>query len=622
MPGAEISQEFALVRDFAIIMAVAGVTIVIFRKLNQPPILGYILAGLIVGPFTLPLFGIKSPVTNVHSIRLLADLGLVLLLFGLGLEFGWQRIRQMGIRVILIGAIEISLMIAIGFEVGTLLGWSVKEAVFLGAALSISSSAIIIKVLHDTGSLFKPHGKLIVGILVVEDFAAVLLLSLLSGVISTGSATPGDIGGLFVKLTLFFISALGLGALFAPRIVNFVAKFQSHETLLIVSLALCFGLALLAEQLGISAAAGAFIIGTVLGDTSHSKELSRTMGPVRDIFAALFFVSVGMLIDITIIDDFILPALVVSVVFITAKVVLTTVATFVIGHEGRIALKVGMGTPQLGEFSLAIIKVGADHSAIGAFLYPVTVVTAAITSFVYPFIFRSAGATSILIHRKSPNLLKNYVGILSHWLISIRTVLSIKGPITTKIRHSSKVILINFSIIAVLIGVATFLLRFVPELSEVIKLHESILALVISAGVLTLCVPSAVFIWKSLQTITDNLSSAILGRSFIVSSPSLWGKSNLHSLIRDSILMLMVGLLLIWSLPFLSQLLFLGTFSAPVPIILIAVLCVLTWRKSSEIHNLLHLTFSRTFLGEFPTDTDVDVDAKKDKQFDRQLHLF
>ncbi len=620
MPGSEVSQEFALVRDFAIIMAVAGVTIVIFRKLNQPPILGYILAGLIVGPFTLPLLGIQSPITNVESIRLLADLGLVLLLFGLGLEFGWERIRQMGIRVILIGTIEIGLMIAIGFEVGTLLGWSVKESVFLGAALSISSSAIIIKILHDTGSLFKPHGKLIVGILVVEDFAAVLLLSLLSGVISIDSTTPGDIAGLLMKLTLFFISALGLGALFAPRIVNFVARFKSHETLLIVSLALCFGLALIAEQLGISAAAGAFIIGTVLGDTSHSKELSQTMGPVRDIFAALFFVSVGMLIDITLVADFILPALVVSVVFITAKVIITTVATFVMGHDGRLALKVGMGTPQLGEFSLAIIKVGADHSAIGAFLYPVTVVTAAITCFVYPFIFRSASATSTLIHRKSPDLLKNYVGILSDWLISIRTVLSIQGPITTKVRHSSKVMLVNFSIIAVLIGVATFLLRFVPELSKVIKLHESILALVLSAFVLTLCVPSAIFIWKSLQAITDDLSTAILGRTFILSSPNIWGKANLHSLIKDSVLMLMVGFLLIWSLPFLSQLLFIGSFSAPIPIILIGVLAVLTWRTSSKIHNLLQSAFNQTFLGEFPA--DIELETKKDAQIERQLNLF
>ena len=606
MPEIEVAQEFTLVRDLAVIMAVAGIAIVVFRKLNQPPILGYLLAGLIVGPFTLPHFGIQAPVTNTGSIRLLADLGLVLLLFALGLEFGWQRIRQMGLRVILIGTVEIGLMIAIGYEVGMLLGWTFKEAVFLGAAISISSSAIIVKVLRDTGSLFKPHGRLIVGILVVEDFAAVLLLSLLSGVTNTGTTTPSDIVALFGKLALFLISALALGALFAPRIVNYVARFQSRETLLIVSLALCFGLALVAEQLGMSAAAGAFIIGTVLGDTNHSKELIRTMSPVRDIFAALFFVSVGMLINVSLIDDFIVPALIVSAVFIVGKVVATTVGTFVTGHDGRTSLHVGMGTPQVGEFSLAIIKVGADHSAVGAFLYPVVVVTAAITSFVYPFVYRSANATAIFMERRSPRLLKDYIDNLSQWLISMRAVFSLQGPITSQVRHSGRVIVVNFGIIVVLIAVGTFVLRFISELAGLIKLQESVLGLVVSAIVLTLCVPSAVFIWRALQRMTDKVSEAILGHNVVASSPTIWGKANLHSVLRDSILTVMAVLLAVWSLPFLSQLLFLGSFSAPVPILLLAGLVGLTWRTSSKIHRALQATFSQTFLGENSPETEAE----------------
>ena len=240
MPGAE-AQEFALVRDFAVIMTVAGAAILLFRKLKQPPILGYIIAGVVVGPFTLPLLGLQAPVTNADSIRLLADLGLVLLLFAVGLEFGWQRIRQMGLRVILIGAIEITFMVALGYEIGILLGWTATEAFFLGAALSISSSAIIVKMLRDTGQMFKPHGRLIIGILGVEDFAAVVLLSILSAVGTTGAAGIGDIGALFGKLALFLLSSLVLGALFAPRLYNFVVQLKSQETLLIVSLALASG---------------------------------------------------------------------------------------------------------------------------------------------------------------------------------------------------------------------------------------------------------------------------------------------------------------------------------------------------------------------------------------------
>ena len=193
-----------LVRDFATIMAVAGVAIVLFQWLRQPPVLGYLIAGLIVGPYTLPLVGLPAPVSNTEGIHLMAELGFIILLFAIGLEFGWRRIRQLGLRVVLIGAIEIIFMIALGYEIATLLGWSTMEAIFLGAALSISSSAIIIKVLRDTGMLHGPHGRLIIGILIVEDFAAVILLSLLSGVATSGTANPGEVMTLVVRLGLFW----------------------------------------------------------------------------------------------------------------------------------------------------------------------------------------------------------------------------------------------------------------------------------------------------------------------------------------------------------------------------------------------------------------------------------
>ena len=593
---AELVEEFALVRDFAIIMAVAGVAIVLFRRFNQPPILGYLVAGLIVGPYSLPLFGLPTPIAKIESIRLLADLGLVLLLFALGLEFGWQRIRQVGLRVILIGTIEITFMMALGYEIGTLLGWSGTDAIFLGAALSISSSAIIVKVLRDTGSLFRSNGRLIVGILVVEDFAAVLLLSILSGVATTGTAELSDIGALVGKLGLFLLSALAFGALFVPRLMGFVARFQSRETLLIVSLALCFGLALVAEQLGISAAAGAFIIGTVLGDTEHSNELTQTMNPVRDMFAALFFVSIGMLIDLSLVSDFIIPAIIVSAVFILGKVVADTVGTFIAGHEGRMSLSVGMGMPQMGEFSLAMIKVGADHAAVGAFLYPVVAVTTAITSFVYPFVYRSSDRAATILERRSPRLLRQYILNLSSWFISMRTVFSLRSEVSRHIQRAGRAVMVNLAIIIFLITVGTFVLRFASELGRFFNLRESILGLVVSSVVVAFCIPPAMLIWRSLQTMTDGLTESILGRDAV--SVRLWGRARLHEVLRDSILIVIAVLLAIWSLPFISELLFLGSFSAPIPILLLVGLIALASRVAFKIHQALVDTFSRTLLGE------------------------
>jgi len=341
-----MTGEFSLVRDFAIIMATAGVTLVLFRRLHQPPILGYLLAGIIVGPFILKGFS----VLDTGAIRRLADLGIVLLLFGIGLEFGWQRIRRVGFQVLLIGTVEMLFMLAVGYRLGRALGWNGTEAVFLGAALSISSSAILSKMLRDSGKLHRAEGRLIMGILVVEDFVAVIMLAVLSGTATTGTMDLQHIGLLVGRLIVFTVSALVLGALIAPRLVGFVARYQSGETLLIAGLALCFGVAVMAEQLGLSAAAGAFLIGVVLGDTEHSPKMLEVMGPVRDMFGALFFVSIGMLVDVTALWHFIGPALIVSVVFIAGKVLVNTAATFVAGHDTRTSLRVGTGMPQVASF--------------------------------------------------------------------------------------------------------------------------------------------------------------------------------------------------------------------------------------------------------------------------------
>lgn len=585
-------------------MAVAGVAIVLFQWLKQPPVLGYLIAGLIVGPFTLPLFGLHPLVSDTHEIRLLADLGLVLLLFALGMEFGWDRIRQMGLRVILIGTIEIIFMLALGYEVATLLGWSGTEAIFLGAALSISSSAIIVKVLRDSGALLQSHGRLIVGILVVEDFAAVLLLSVLSGVATSGTTSLGDVTTLMSRLGVFFICSLFAGALLAPRIINFVARFNSKEAMLIVSLAMCFALALVGERLGTSAAAGAFIIGTVLGDTEHSEVLTSTMTPVRDVFAALFFVSIGMLINPSLLGQFIVPSLIIAGVFMMGKTIAATLATFVVGHNGKTSLSVGMGVPQMGEFSLAMTKVGADHGVVGAFLYPVVAAASAITTLFYPLMVRSSHGVSLFLERHSPRLLRHYIGNLSQALISMRTVFGLEeSELARQVRRSGRVIIVNFGVIVVTIGVGTFALSFADGFAETFSLQRGMLGLAVSCIVVVLCIPPAMFIWRSLHRMTDTISSLILR---IEASPFRllgntdirFGKADIHDILRYSILILMVVMVAILSLPFISRLVILGSFSTPIAVMLLLGIVALMWRVAFKIHNSMASVFSRTFLGD------------------------
>ena len=588
--------EDHLLRDFAVIMAVAGVSLMLFRTLRQPPVLGYIVAGVIIGPFALPIFGIKSPV-SVHSldtVRLLADLGLIILLFAIGLEFGWRRIRMLGPSILIIGAVEITFMTVLGYQLGMLLGWTSVESIFLGGAVSISSSAIILKMLRDTGILFSEHGRIIVGILVVEDFAAVLLLSVLSGVASSGAADFGDLGPLLGKLGAFVLSVIILGGVITPYLMRRVARFRSVEALLIIGLALCFGLALIAGQLGVSAAAGAFIIGAVIGDADHAEELNHAMGPVRDMFSMLFFVSIGMLIDVSQIAGFIVPALLVTLVFVVGKTFVDTVATFLAGHARNTPLHVGFGMPQMGEFSLAFVKTGADRGVVGTFLYPVIVTAATLTTLIYPFIFRSADGFARFLVSVSPPFLRSYVFIFSGWMESMRRIFNVTDSIGSQVRDASRVIIVNAAIVVMMIAVGTFMITFAPAIADFVGVSERSVGLGVTVLVVALSFPSGVFIWRALRRMIDIMASALLGTGAV--STVAWGESRLHEILRDTLLIAMIALLFILSLPFLSELLALGSFAAPAPILIALAIIAGAWRLVFKMHAAMEEAFRRAFI--------------------------
>ena len=594
--------EDFLLQDFAVIMTVAGVALVLFRFINQPPALGYLVAGIIVGPFTLPLVGVGSPIHSHETIKTLAELGLSILLFAIGLEFGWRRIRRLGLPILLIGAIEVSFMVALGYQLGRVLGWTGIEAIFLGAAVSISSSAIILKMLRDTGALFSTHGRLIVGILVVEDFAAVILLSVLSGVPSAEASRFTDLGPLLGKLVLFLMSVLILGGVLAPRLIRRVGRFHSPEMLLVVGLALCFSLALVADSLGLSAAAGAFIIGTVLGDADYSEDLVRNMAPVRDVFSALFFVSIGMLIDISQAGGFILPALLVTLVFIAGKTFIDTVAILLAGHIGNTPARVGFGMPQLGEFSLAMVKEGSDHGAIGTFMYPVMAMSTALTALIYPVIFRSADGFTRLLSSVSPLFVKRYLFLASNWMESVRLAFNLANSVGDEIRDSAKVLAANAGVVVVLIAVGTFALSYAEPLSRVLGFNERFMGLAVTILVVAFSVPPGVFIWRALRRMIDAVADVLLGGG------SFFGVAwdlTIRSILRDALLFAMIALLSIFSLPFLSGLLSLGSFVAPVPFLIFIAIVAGAWRLVFRLHRSMEDAFRFAFLDASEEETEA-----------------
>ncbi len=593
-------------------MTVAGIFLVLFRFINQPPTLGYLVAGMVVGPFTLTLVGIDSPIHSHETIKTLAELGLVILLFAIGLEFGWLRIRRLGFPILLIGAIEISFMVALGYQVGRVLGWSGIEAIFLGAAVSISSSAIILKMLRDTGVLFSAHGRLIVGILIVEDFAAVILLSILSGVPSSEVGQIADLGPLVGKLLLFLMSVLILGGVLAPRLIGRVGRFHSPEILLVVGLALCFGLALIADRLGLSAAAGAFIIGAVLGDADYSEDLAHNVAPVRDIFSALFFVSIGMLIDISQIREFILPALVVTLVFILGKTFIDTMGTFLLGHIGNTPTRVGFGMPQMGEFSLAMVKTGSDHGVVGTFMYPVLAISVALTALVYPVIFRAADGFTRLLSGISPLFVKRYVFLVSSWMEQVRTAFDLAGSVGDQMRDSARAIVANAGIVVVLIAVGTFALSYAEPISGLFGVSEQLIGIAIMMLVIAFSILPGVFVWRGLRRMINAVAEALLGEGGFLGVA--WNLS-LRAILTDTLLFSMIALLAVFSLPFLWRLLSLGNFVSPAPILIFILIFMLiiagAWRLVSRIHRSLEDAFKFAFLDVSEDDRAVSDESNR-----------
>ncbi|MGD9116563.1 MAG: cation:proton antiporter [Dehalococcoidia bacterium] len=584
-------EELTLVKDLAIIMMVAGGVTLLFRWLRQPVILGYLIAGVLIGPYTFPV----PPVSDVHTISLLADIGIILVLFALGLEFSWDRIREVGFSVVMIGVIEITTMICLGYSLGRLMGWSATEAIFLGAALHISSSAIIVKILRDTGRLKEEASRLIVGILVVEDFAAIAIIALLSGMATTGTADFGDIGSLVLRLVLFIVVSLVFGAILVPRLLNFTSRFRSTEALLVISLGLCFAMALISNSLGLSVAAGAFLMGALIGDTKQSGAIIEMLTPVRQMFAALFFVTIGMLVNIFEFREFIVPALVVSAVFIVGKVVSNTGATFISGRSGRTSLKVGTSMPQMGEFSLVITKMGVDHGVVMSSLYPVIALSTALTSVTTPYIMRSVDFVARFLDRRSPGLLKIYVSRLADWFKALRATFTRRTPVALAIRHALKNVAINLLIVMVLISAGTFSLGFVDDLARLTGIRPDVIGLLLGFLVVMLCVPSFVIIWRNVCSLVDDLVDHMLIRRL---STKLWKTETLHVLLRDSIVILLAIFAGVWFSPLIIGVLKFGVSGWAIPVLLLAVLIYLVARSLSDIHEQLEGTFRRTLLGE------------------------
>ncbi len=400
-----------LLHDLAVVMLIAGIATILCHRFKQPVALGYIVAGFIIGPHT-PI----EMVQNEEAVKTLGEMGVVLLMFSLGLEFSLRKLTRVGMSAFVAALLEIALMIWLGYEVGRAFSWSTMDSVFLGAMLSISSTTIIVKALAELGKSRESFAEIIFGILVIEDILAIVLLALLSGFARNGTPNAGQVGFEVVKLAVFFAMVLVAGLIGVPRLFNYIAKFKSDELLLITALGLCFGIALAAYQLGYSVALGAFLIGAVIAESRQIHKIEALTAPVRDMFSAIFFVTIGMLIVPSMLLQFAWPILILSLLVIVGKVVTCSFGVFVGGRDLRTSLRVGMGLAQIGEFSFIIATLGLTLHVTSDFLYPIAVAVSVITTLVTPYLIRGADGTAGYLGRALPRPLIQALSVYTTWV--------------------------------------------------------------------------------------------------------------------------------------------------------------------------------------------------------------
>ncbi len=447
----------SFLQDLAIVMLVAGVVTLLFRWLRQPVVLGYLVAGFIIGPFTPPFPLVRDEAT----IKILADLGVVFLMFALGLDFSLKKLKAVGLPALVIAAFEIMVMIAVGHQLGGLLGWTAMERLFLGIMLALTSSTIVIKSLRDAGQLKERHGELISGVSIFDDIFVILAMILLPGLVQTGQLPAGELAMNLVRLFIFLVAAVVVGLLLVPKLVRSVARFGSDEMLLIVVLGLCFGLALLTVHIGYSAALGAFLMGAMLAETRELGRITRLTAPLRDMFSAVFFVAIGMMIDPHHLLAYAGPVLLITAVYVVAKVGACAFGAFISGAEARVAMRVGTGLAQVGEFAFILATLGLTLGATGSHLYPIVVSVAALNALIRPYLVENANRMTSALARIAPTSIKTALKVYSEWVGRMRTGQQV-NPAMRFVRGLVWQLLLNLTLLAAAFIAAAYAARHLP----------------------------------------------------------------------------------------------------------------------------------------------------------------
>ena len=437
-------ESLLFLQNLAVVLLVAAVATVVFQRLHQPVVFGYLFAGMIIGPhLPVPL------VADLETVRTLSELGVILLMFSLGLEFSISKLAAVSQKAGPVALFESTIMVSIGYFVGQMLGMTRIESIFTGAIVGISSTTIIVKAFEEQ----KVKGRvteLVFGILIIEDLIAVFLLTILTTLAQSGAFSARDLGLTAVRLVMFLAPLIGFGLLTVPRAIRYVQRIASPETTLVASIGLCFGAALLALSFGYSVALGAFIAGSLVAESGHEREIETLVRPVRDMFAGIFFVSVGMIIDPAALAAHWPAVLTLTVTVILGKVLAVTIGAFLAGHGRRTAIKAGMSLAQIGEFSFIIASVGVSAGVIASWIYPAAIAVSAITTLTTPLLIRLSNKAAAEIDHWLPEPIQTVAALYGSWIERVRS--APRAPMErSATKRIVRIILIDAALLTVLV---------------------------------------------------------------------------------------------------------------------------------------------------------------------------
>lgn len=390
-----------LFSDLALILIVAGIVTLIFKRLKQPLVLGYIVAGFLAGPH-MPYM---PTVHETESIEVWSQIGVVFLMFTLGLEFSFKKIVKMGMKPIVAAVLVMTFMIGIGSAVGHLFSWSDSDCLFLGGMLAMSSTTIIYKAFDDLGLRTKRFAAEVLSVLILEDMLGILLMVILSASAASAKFEGMALVGSLMSLGFFLILWFVVGVYVIPLFLSKTRRLMSGETLLIVSVGLCFLMVVLADAAGYSSAFGAFMMGSILAETVEAEQIEHVVNPAKDLFGAIFFVSVGMLVDPQVLVDYWLPILVITVAIIVGQSLFGTSAFVLSGHPLKVAMRCGFSLAQIGEFAFILASLGLSLGVTSHFLYPVVVAVSIVTTFLTPYMIKAAPPAYAVVERRLPALI-------------------------------------------------------------------------------------------------------------------------------------------------------------------------------------------------------------------------